>query len=242
MKRLIWGIAILFVVSATGAYADSVFTFNITQATVFVGPNDGSGDNVFFALTGPGTNISGNGGIPCWDWCYSTFSPGDSPSVGIGQIFLDSPIGGELTIGGKTYDPNTLSLQGVSVTVLGSFTFPANPNVSTFAACLPAEMPGSIAGFAGEGESFIQFNLQMPPGGTFCTTWSFDSASATYQFSQGKFVATTVPEPGTIGFMGTGLVGIIGVIRRKRNYRPAINPTPTPRLAADSDTSFRPRR
>jgi hypothetical protein len=242
MKRLISGIAILFVVSATGAYADSIANFNITQATVFVGPNNGSGDNVFFAMTGPGTNIPGNGGIPCWDWCYSTFSPGDSPSITIGQIFLNSPIGGELTIGGKTYDPWTLGLQGVSVAVLGGFTFPANPNGSTFTACLPAEMPGSIAGYAGEGDSFIQFNLQMPPGGTFCTTWNFDSASGYYQFSQGNFVATAVPEPGTIGFMGTGLVGIVGMIRRKRNCRPAMNPIPDPPPAAGIDTSSRPRK
>ena len=50
MKRLIWGTAILFVVSATSAYADSIpiLNVNITYATVHMGPNDGSGDNVSF--------------------------------------------------------------------------------------------------------------------------------------------------------------------------------------------------
>jgi hypothetical protein len=39
---------------------------------------------------------------------------------------------------------------------------------------------------------------------------------AGYVFSEGKFVAATTPEPGTLGLMATGLVGIIGVIQRKR--------------------------
>ena len=71
MKRLIWGTAILFVVSATSAYADSIpiLNVNITYATVHMGPNDGSGDNVSFTLIGPGTNITGIGGMACFDWC-----------------------------------------------------------------------------------------------------------------------------------------------------------------------------
>jgi hypothetical protein len=53
----------------------------------------------------------------------------------------------------------------------------------------------------------------MPAGGSFCTTWNFDAVSVQYQFSQGKFVATTVPEPGTLGFLMIGMVSIAGVIR-----------------------------
>jgi len=216
MKRLIWGIAILFVVSTTCAYADSAVNFNITQLTVLVGPNDGSGDNVFVALTGPGTNITVTGGIPCFDWCsFNTFAPGDTPPVGIGQIFLG--VFNTVTVGGKTYDFDTASLGGLFVNVLGGFTFPSNPGGSTFTACLPASNPSSITGSAGSGGDFIQFNLWLPAGQQFCTTWAFDASAGLYQFTSGKFVATTVPEPGTVGLMATGLAGIIGAIRRKRN-------------------------
>ena len=65
-----------------------------------------------------------------------------------------------------------------------------------------------------------------PLGGKFSSTWDFVSASdefpAGYLFSHGKFLAATIPEPGTSGFMATGPAGIIGVIRRKRNCRSSV--------------------
>ena len=217
MRRLIWGAALLFAVSATCAYADSISTFNVNKIDIFVGPNDGSGDNVFFVLTGTGTNIADVGGIPCFDWCsFNTFSPGTSPPVGIGEVFLDSPFN-NVVLGGTGYDPETMSLNGFVVNVLGGFTFPANPHGANFTACVPAAMAGPMSGSVGSGDSFIQFNLTVPAGGKFCTSWVFSAGSNTYQFTQGEFIATSVPEPGAIGFMATGLAGIISVIRRKRN-------------------------
>ena len=68
MKRFLWGIALLLTVVGQSAYADSIPNFNITQATMFVGVNNGTGDNIFFDLTGPGTNISGDTGAGCFDW------------------------------------------------------------------------------------------------------------------------------------------------------------------------------
>jgi hypothetical protein len=59
MRRFQWAFAMLLVVVAQYAFADSISTFNITQATVFVGAGS---DNAGFTLIGPGTNISGGGG------------------------------------------------------------------------------------------------------------------------------------------------------------------------------------
>jgi hypothetical protein len=220
MKSFQWAIAILIVSLAKCAYADSIPTFNITQATLFVGMNNGSGDNIFFALAGPGTNISGDTGIPCFDWCdFNNFSPGDVPPIGIGQMSIS--LFHSAIIGGTTYNPDgEIAFSSLfSVNVLGSFIFPANPNSSSFTACVPASMTSPISGFAGSGETFTQFQLNMPAGGSFCTTWNFDAVSVQYQFSQGKFVATTVPEPGTLGFLMIGLVSIAGVIRIKGEFR-----------------------
>ena len=202
--------------SGTVGYADSIANFNITQATMFVGVNNGTGDNIFFDLTGPGTNISGDTGAGCFDWCsFNTFLPGDALSPGIGQLSVS--LFHSAMIGGNTYDPDSeiAFTSTFSLDVGGSFIFPPNLNGSTFTACLPASTPSSISGFAGSGATFTEFNLKMPSGGHFCTTWDFDAASRQYQFSQGKFVATTVPEPGTLGFMVTGLASIVGVIRKK---------------------------
>jgi PEP-CTERM motif len=223
MMRLIWGTAILFGVSATCAYADSVSTFNITQATVFVGAGS---DNVSFSLTGPGISILGFGGIQCQlDWCDGqVFPPGSSAPGGFGfdgQIFLGET---DVKLGGHDLG-DTLDLTPfLALNTSGGFTFPMNPTAgSSFTGCQPAAMPSSFTGSAGSGDDFTNFILQMPTGGKFCSTWDFVPASeefpAGYQFSQGKFLAATVPEPSTLGLMATGLAGIIGVVRRKRNWR-----------------------
>jgi hypothetical protein len=86
-------------------------------------------------------------------------------------------------------------------------------------------MPGSISGSPGD-DTFMQFNRNMSLGGKFSSTWDFVSASdefpAGYLFSHGKFLAATILELGTSGFVATGLPGIIGAIRRKRNCRSSV--------------------
>src|SRR5215831_12709417 len=69
MNYLRLAIAILLAAFAQCVYADSIPTFHITEATMFMGINDGSGDNLDFSFTGPGVNITGFGGMGCTDWC-----------------------------------------------------------------------------------------------------------------------------------------------------------------------------
>jgi PEP-CTERM motif len=228
MNRLRLGITILLLLSATCAYADSVSIFNIKQSTLFVSPNNGFGDNVDFLLTGPGTSISGFGGIGCFDWCSPDFTPpfapGSSPPVDIGQIFLGGF--GNVTLGGHTFDPNTMDFSGnsFSATILQGFTFPVNPSGSTFTTCVPAAMPSSLPGSVGSDSDFTNFVLHMPTSGNFCSTWVLvpgsGEVSGGYQFSSGRLVTTAVPEPGTFGLMASGVAAVIAAIRRKRNRSP----------------------
>jgi hypothetical protein len=112
MKRLIWGAAILFLASATCAYADSVPTFNITQVSMPFGPNNGSGDNMFFSFAGPGTSITGSGTIGCEQWCFfgTPLSPGSSlnPSV---VVFFDSV--NSIVLGGQMPSTETFLIKFV---------------------------------------------------------------------------------------------------------------------------------
>jgi len=228
MNRFRWANAILFLlVAAHCAYADSSSTFSITGATVFVGAGQ---DNASFVLTGPGTNILGYGGYACqFAWCDpeevmgETFARGSFLYLQLsdGTVFVD--FFDTVKIGGQDFDPETLSLNSLTLNILGGITFPTNPAVSGFTACVPAVMSGPISGSVGNGVDFTNFVLRMPPGGKFCSTWSFIPASpgspAGFQFSQGQFVGSTIPEPSTIAFMVSGLAGIVGALGRKRDRR-----------------------
>src|SRR5258708_16483038 len=133
MNRLWLGTALVLVMSAICVKADSIITASVTSATFFVGPNLGMSDNVGVVLIGPGTNFTLSGGILCVGWCgeFDTFSPGQSPSLQIGDVSIQD-LFGSLLIGGQTYDSQDIdSLQNLASSVLWTFTFPANPGAST---------------------------------------------------------------------------------------------------------------
>ena len=202
MNYLRLAIAILFSVTAQCSYADSIPIFHITQATMFMGPNDGTGDNVSFFLTGPGINITGIGGMACFDWCSG---PIPDPSLATpSQIFLTGF--GPAIIGGKTYDGMFLDF---------------NPFIFDESGGLIA----STSGRAGSDTGPFQFNLTLPTNGN----WSFNFAPTTdengnpaFIFTEGEFRASAplpTPEPTTVGLMLTGLAGIAGIVKRKAKFR-----------------------
>jgi hypothetical protein len=158
------------------------------------------------------------------DWCAGqVFAPGRSPPVGFGfggVIFRESS---DVKIGGHdlgdTFDPMTPFTLNTS----GGFTLPVGTLGSTFTACQPASMPISISGFAGSGDTFTNFVLQMPTSGKFCSTWGFvppaPGFAGGYQFTQGTFTAPPVPEPSTLMLLGSGMAGILGLRFRKRTAK-----------------------
>jgi hypothetical protein len=122
-------------------YADSIPTFYVTDAKMFMGPNDGSGDNIFFILTGPGVDIEGVGGMACFDWCG--IDPIPDPSIAFtSQIFLTQY---ELVIvGGKTYNSFRLDIS----------LFDGGGGLNALA-----------TGTAGFGDPLFTFNLVQPTNG-----------------------------------------------------------------------------
>ena len=200
MKRLLSAVVVAFVAFAPCAYADGILNINITLVTAFMTPNGGGGDNVSFTLIGPGTTITGTGGMACFTWCSGPIP--DLNFVGTSQIYVGSFQ--TVIIDGRTFDSF-----GIQCCLFG----------------FGGDLSGSAIGFAGSGDTFTQVNFTLPSGG-WSLNFDFFPASggsdAYYQFVNGTFVASNpvtvaaTPEPGTLALMATGLAGLVGVIRRKR--------------------------
>jgi hypothetical protein len=198
VKRILSLAVLAFVVSAPSAYADSIPTLdiNISYATAGMGPDGG----VLFTLVGPGTTITGFGGMACSPWCSGPIT--DLSSVNAGQVFIGGFL--NVTIAGISYNPDLLSLQCCLFSAFG-------------------DLGGTVSGFVGQDETFRLLTLTVP-GGSW--NFKFDSFPASngnppyFLFNSGSLTAGTpsarTPEPGTLGLMFTGLAGLAGMVRNKR--------------------------
>lgn len=125
MKRFQWTVAILLVVVAQCAFADSISTFRITVATISVSQFDLVGDNLFLVFTGPGTHMTEGGVILCLDWCGADdiFAPGSkSPVVlSLDAIFLSGLDDGKL--GGQDFFSDTSTMGPILLSSSGGALF-----------------------------------------------------------------------------------------------------------------------
>jgi hypothetical protein len=199
----------LVVASAQPSLADSVNIFNHVSAQLFIAPNDGSGGNMSFNLSGPGVSLSGGGGTGC-DWCFSgtTFAPGQSLNASI--FFIGFDFVGSGQIGGDHFGPDEISLGSSSVTA-GNFVF---PNMNNFTVSIPATFNSTLFGqVTNTGQSF---GLNIHPG-VLKLTFDFSTAcgeiSSCYFFDQATFTST--PEPSTVLLSITGLMLVAGRVWRR---------------------------
>lgn len=151
---------------------------------------------------------------------------------------------GGITTGGSMGHVNfsTGSLASGSLSTGGTFNGGGSfdvVGVGTWTQSLPGSPHGPVTLFAGSFDGPVTLTLTSPPGANL--TWTLSGAitgtlydgrsvsgtteqslfSTNSQWSQGRghmSVGTsdlTIPEPGTLSLLGTGLVGIAGMFRRK---------------------------
>lgn len=205
-------IAFLF---AVPAHAGSIPVYTPTQGTMTVGPGvvDIGSFSGFFSGNGfqyfP-SGLVGNcdfcvagvpGGLFSLDAGIQTFSQGQD-SFQVGNLVYSSVFsGGNISISSKPFNLPTGDQSTFSITVPVTFsgqlalcTFDINNQVCTSGTF-------AIVSFNGKGTGTINF-AQEGPG-----QWFFTSAS---------FTMSSVPEPETFTLLGTGIVGLIGGLMRRR--------------------------
>ena len=131
-------------------------------------------------------------------------------------------ISGSVILGGQTYDCQALECafgEG-TISALRNITFPSNGQ--TFTIRIPATVDPILLTVPtpGQGQGFVQAELQIPSGElalTFDFNPSFPNGPPPYySLDQGTFTSTaSAPEPGPLGLMVAGLLGILGLTLKR---------------------------
>jgi hypothetical protein len=197
MRRFLWATPLLIVLISSGAWADSV--------NIFLSPNDGSGDNFGIEQQSRGMTVFLGGGTPFDFFNILGYEPG-STLGGDTTVYLDF---GTAQIGGVNYDldittTGDLFMSGITLPTNGAFTV-TDPVVLSFTGSATIADTGQIINVSGSSTGKITFQEY---GGLYYA---------------GAF--TTTPEPGTVGLIGTGLIGIFSVARRRLRISTPLGPT-----------------
>jgi hypothetical protein len=191
MKRFLWAIPLVFVLISLRANANSI-------TTIFLIPNDGSGDNFGFFQQSPTRTIEVQGGIPFSVFNAFGFAPGSNLG-GTTDVFFDN---GSIVIGGISHD---LAFNETGTLFISSITLPTN-GANGFSTLVT-----------------LTFSVGATTVDTFQPVNIFGGATGTATFSlfdgnyyaQGITATSTVPEPGAFGLVGTGVLSILAAFRKK---------------------------
>jgi PEP-CTERM motif len=195
MKRFLLFLPVLFLtLTSSSAFADQIY----------LSPNLGSGDNFGFVGSMNGHPLFLGGGTSYELFGQGGYAPG-SVFGGGGTLYLDPADvwinGAPMTFG----FPETMSFIGMT-----SITLPTNGR-DFFT--VPWQINFSATGVSFDTGQTIQVS------GSARGELSFYYISQTGLYYPDSFVQT--PEPGTLGLLGTGIIGILASIRN-RLKRPAV--------------------
>jgi len=206
MKRLIWIVALIVVALPLAAFANSgvVIDFDNAQSSLTGGTNN---------LTLTGAPIIG---VQNW--------PGLSPLItgnNLGSMAFSLPTT-SLTSGGLDQNHATFGPGGTfSITLNGGQGLPNGLVFNgsfVFANWSLISCTGSNCFYSFTGQ--ISGSWMNKSTATADFTWEIESVGGKYNgqngiLKSGNTTFTVVPEPGTLGLLGTGLLGLAGVLRRK---------------------------
>ncbi len=151
----------------------------------------------------PGFVVGFGGGTPYGFFNDQGFASG-STFIGATPVFFSS---GSVQFGDNTYDLSG----GTGSLFLSNFTFPTNGQ--NFSILVQADFSASAYYFDNAGQ-YQTINIGGSAPGTMTFT-SYPSAGLYFANPAVFRTAAVTPEPGTLGLMGTGLISLF-VLARKR--------------------------
>ena len=206
MKKVFLAFAILLLAAAqAGATATTLSVYNTSGDLLFT-------TNLTF-LTSGANNTGQTLGFTSGSANIGSFTMTDN-YIGLTQLYVDGSAvvipavnyigGGPQTFGpGITWSSTNVFNQGGSVFGLtGVYSFAANGN-----------WDGGLGPMIGLNDSFDFYGVSDTM--TFSFASPVTSFSAFFNYVPGSFTPT--PEPGTLVMLGTGAIGLAGVLRRKIN-------------------------
>lgn len=197
MKHLPLLLLVVVLLTSFTAFADSVNYTNL-NVNIYIGPNDGSGDNLGGTLVGTNVNLLVGGGTP-YVWLNDQgYAPG---SVGGGDvtIYFDYAAG---TLGGQYYEGDNAAI-GAADFNAGAFTLPTNGR--NFTVSVPATLGLIVVMGCTDDNQCTTYNLSSKPG-TLVLSFIYVQDQGLYYASSGYF--TTTPEPSTLGLVAIGVAAL----------------------------------
>jgi hypothetical protein len=169
--------------------------------------------------TSSGLSLSGSTVSSIAGWSGSGTVQGDLGTV---SLTTGALLGGSLQTGGTFASGGTFTIKGDGLAGIpngtvfsGTFTSPVTWTMTTLANgthqyTLTGTLSGTLYGqYGGEGLTGVTTKLTFNTGSGYFNGWS--------SVANGETTITTVavPEPSTLSFIGMGLIGVVGLVRRK---------------------------